>query len=450
MIYIPERFLKRTVRWFSYYLILQGVPFGLEGVSFTLSEEGSGRATAYLESPKIVSFSGKTHVAWLDSPSEGFRVRTRTLDQESGAWSEVWTIGEATDNHGGPALTIDQHGYLHVLYYSHHHPFRYRRSVRPNDASEWTDYEEFGTNLTYPALVCAKDGTLIMVARRSYDEQPWELELWRKPPGEAWQRQGAILRSRHGIYAQFAASLAWGPDHQTLHLGTRIYEMPEDDMKVALSTVAYLVSPNSGKTWFLSNGKQVELPATADTADIIARGNGRENRILHAGSIGVDEAGKPYLPYGVRIQESCQAYLASPMEEGGWKNLHLNPFLPSEFRDWDLFMHGGIAFGSSGQPTLVGTVMQVPIDEHEWGHPTTELVCFRSPDGANTFKSVVLHQPDPESPRWMPNIERPTGFNQMPAYPSFIYTDGVRGDTLDDQLSNKVIWQDSEAIATGQ
>ena len=40
----------------------------------------------------------------------------------------------------------------------------------------------------------------------------------------------------------------------------------------------------------------------------------------------------------------------------------------------------------------------------------------------------------------MPNIERPTGFNEMPPEPSFIYTDGVRGDTLDDQLSNLVLW----------
>ncbi|MEX0326498.1 MAG: BNR-4 repeat-containing protein [Puniceicoccaceae bacterium] len=411
------------------------------GTAFVVSTEGSGRATAYLESPKIITYEGKTHVAWLDSPEEGFRVRVRSLDHETGNWSETWTIGEATDNHGGPAMTIDAEGFLHVLYYSHHHPFRYRRSVRPNDASEWTPFEEFGVNLTYPALVCASDGTLIMVARRSYDDKPWELELWRKPSGEPWQRQGTILRSRHGIYAQFAASLAWGPDHQSIHLGTRIYEMPVEDPARALTTVGYLVSPDGGTTWYRTDGSRVELPATAETIDTIATGRGRENRILHTGSIGVNAEGRPFLPYGVRIQESSQAYLASPMETGGWHNLHFNPFLPPSFREWDLFMHGGIAFGASGQPTLVGTIMQVPLDDHEWGHPTTELVCFRSTNGGATWESEGLHDPDPESPRWMPNIERPTGFNQIPANPSFIYTDGVRGDTLEDQLSNKVIWQ---------
>lgn len=130
----------------------------------------------------------------------------------------------AENNHGGPALTIDWDGYLHILYFSYHHPFRYRRSVRPNDASEWTAYEEFGRNLTYPALVCAAGGMLIIVARQSYDDRPWELDLWTKPPGEKWRRQGMVLRSRHTDYAQFAASLAWSPDHRTLHLGARILE----------------------------------------------------------------------------------------------------------------------------------------------------------------------------------------------------------------------------------
>jgi len=67
-----------------------------------LSSEGSGRATAYIESPKIISFEGKTHVAWLDTPAEGFRIRIKTLDHATGHWSESTDIGEAIDNHGGP------------------------------------------------------------------------------------------------------------------------------------------------------------------------------------------------------------------------------------------------------------------------------------------------------------------------------------------------------------
>lgn len=175
-----------------------------------LSKEGSGRATAYLESPKIISFEDKTHVVWLDSPKQGFRIRMRTLDQTSGSWSETYEVGEAYNNHGGPALTVDEEGYLHLVYYSHHHPLRYRRSLRPNDGSAWTEFEAFGEHLTYPALVVGADGTLILVARRSYDDRPWELEMWQRAPGEEWRRHAALLRARYTGYAQFAAALAWG------------------------------------------------------------------------------------------------------------------------------------------------------------------------------------------------------------------------------------------------
>ena len=407
---------------------------------FLLSSEGSGRATAYLESPKIISFQGKTHVAWLDTPKEGFRIRIRTLDKKSGDWSEAVTIGEADDNHGGPALTIDEEGYLHVLFYSHHHPFRYRKSVRPNDASEWTPYQDFGLNLTYPSLVCAKDGTLIMVARRSFEDRPWELEMWSKRPGESWARRGAILRSRHGIYSQFAASLSWGPDHSTLHLGARIYEMPDDESISPITTVGYLSSLDGGTTWTRSDGTAVDLPATPETFDTIAMGRAKEGRVLNAGSIGVDDNGRPFVPYSIRTQDSCQTYLASPQSGGKWRHLHMNPFLPEGYREWDLFMHGGVSFGSSRQPTVAATMMHISVDGIDWGEVTTELVRFRSQDGGETFVGEAFEVPSPSEPRWMPNLERPTGFNEMPAEPALIYTDGVRGEGLGDALSNRVYW----------
>jgi hypothetical protein len=102
-----------------------------------LSERGCGRATAYSEFNKIVAIGARTHVSWLDSENGKFLVKIQTLDRETGKWSAVYTVGQAYDNHGGPSLTCDSSGFLHIVYYPHHHPFRYRRSVRPNDASQW-------------------------------------------------------------------------------------------------------------------------------------------------------------------------------------------------------------------------------------------------------------------------------------------------------------------------
>lgn len=407
---------------------------------YLLSTEGSGRATAYLESPKIITFQGKTHAAWLDTPPEGFRIRIRTLDHESGVWSEPWTIGSAEDNHGGPALTIDQQGYLHILFYSHHHPFRYRRSVRPNDASEWTPYEEFGVNLTYPSLVCSQDGTLLMTARRSYDDRPWELEMWSKTPGEKWERRGALVKSRFASYSQFAGSLAWGPNHEILHLGTRIYEMPPEEAQSPLTTVGYMRSEDGGRTWTQSDGSAISLPATPESIDVLASGRAKESRVLNAGSIGVDPKGVPFVPYSIRTQDTSQSYVATPLGDGKWRHVHLNPFLPELYRNWALFMHGGVSFGKSGQPIVAATMMRISVDGIDWGEVTTELARFRSNDGGETYLGESFDVPSDQEPRWMPNLERPTGFNEMPYEPGLIYTDGVRGEALEDQLSNRVWW----------
>lgn len=148
-------------------LIVGGVvaPWALGDVKtmdeiFVLAADGCGRATGYAETNKIVTLDGKTHVTWLDSVAEGFRVRIRTFTHATGQWSPTITVGDAHDNHGGPALAVDSKGYLHIVYYPHHHPFRYRHSLRPNDAAEWSEETQIGERCTYPTLMVGPDDTL--------------------------------------------------------------------------------------------------------------------------------------------------------------------------------------------------------------------------------------------------------------------------------------------------
>jgi hypothetical protein len=435
---------RRSLAFGLFFACAAAMPAANPTELFLLSAEGSGRATAYLESNKIITYQGKTHVAWLDTPAEGFRIRLRTLDYATGQWSQIWTIGEAADNHGGPALTVDAQGYLHVVYYSHHHPFRYHRSVRPNDASEWGPREEFGIHLTYPTLLCGKDGTLILSARRSYDDKPWELEIWTKAPGGAWIQQPPVLRSRHPGYSQFAASMAWAPDHQRLFLSFRIYEMPGYDNKImdAITQVGCITSPDAGRTWTKLDGTPLTLPATIDNLESVVRCDSREGRITDTGSMAVSPAGAPFLTYSVRTQEAADAFLASPLPEGrGWRHLQLNRFLPADLRNQSLIMQGGVVFNRAGQPVVVCTVVDHAYGEDFWGHPSHTLVQFTSTDGGRTFGSKVLTPLDRKEARWLPNLEKPTGFNETSATPGMIYTEGVAGGGLADMLRNRVWWR---------
>ncbi len=403
--------------------------------TFLLSQHGCGRATGYAETNKIVTLDGKTHVAWLDSQGDRFHVRVRTLDRRSGAWSETRTVGEAYDNHGGPALTVDSEGFLHVMYYPHHHPFRYRRSLRPNDASAWGEEQQFGKRCTYPTLLCGPDDTLYLTCRES-DQQPWVVNLYKKAPGGTWQGPMAILRAEEPGYAHFQDALAWGPDHRALHLSCRIYDGNPGRPRV----VGYLKSPDSGKTWQREDGTPVELPATAKTVTPIAEGSEPGGEGLRCGSIAVDPAGKPHVLFSsTSTEDPVPAWIASPDGSGTFRRRAVLDELPAPLAARRLTMAGGLTIAPDGRRFAVLQAIKAPPGSDTWGHASNEIVWLESEDGAGAFTAQMASAPDPDRAHWLPSIERPTGHNRV-TVPGVIYTGGPPGEGNKDILSNEVHW----------
>jgi hypothetical protein len=415
---------------------------------FVLSATGCGRATGYAEASKIVTLGDRTHVTWLDAEKDGFRVRIRTLDRRNAAWSPTWTVGAAQDNHGGPALTADSKGFLHILYHPHHRPFRYRKSLRPNDASEWGPEIQFGRELSYPVVLCAPDDSLIVTARRNLrsagdPKRPWELELWRRPREGMWRREGSVLRSRYPDYAHFQESLAWGPDHRTIHLACRMYETIGVKDEKPLQTIGYLVSPDSGQTWTRADGSPVSLPATPETVDVVIRGGGQSGRELMSGAIAVDARGVPHRLVSVRDGGRARTYLVAGFDKtSGWTKRDLHAFLPARLRDVDLVMPGAITFSASGRATIVATTARLgAVNESDWAHASNEVVCFWSDDGCQTFRCHTLGGGANRRPWWLPNLERATGHHPIPHAPGIIFTGGSGGAGLNElELNNEVWW----------
>ena len=52
-----------------------------------------------------------------------------------------------------------------------------------------------------------------------------------------------------------------------------------------------------------------------------------------------------------------------------------------------------------------------------------------------------LASPTAKEARWLPNLEKPTGFNEVPPHPGMVYTEGVAGAGLGDVLRNRVWWR---------
>lgn len=406
--------------------------------SMVLSESGCGRATGYAETNKIVTLAGKTHVAWLDSKGKEFLVRVRTLDRATGQWSPATTVGRAYDNHGGPALTVDSAGHLHIVYYPHHHPFRYRRSKKPNDASSWEEEVSFGSRCTYPTLLCGPHDTLYLTCRESGPD-PWVLNLYTKQRNGPWEGPRTIIRAEDKGYSHFQEALCWGAEPGTIHLSCRIYGgSPRRG-----HTVGYLRSDDSGKTWRTAAGRELALPATASTVDRIAQDREGTGVGYRSGAIAVDPEGIPHVLYGSYDEVPLPAWIATPGQDGRWHSRPVRPDLPAEWDGWGLTLPGGITFGEEGRLFVALTLIRPPnlADTTIWGHPTSEVLFLESDDRGETFRSRVLSAVDPGRPHWLPNLERPTGHNVVDT-PGLIYTDGSRGKDNRAIVSNRVVWVD--------
>ena len=402
-----------------------------------ISIQGCGRATGYAEANRIITLDGKTHVAWLDSPPEGFRVRIATLDHNSGQWSATYTVGEAKDNHGGPALTVDSQGYLHITYSTHHDPFRYRRSMRPGDASEWEDEVQFGQRLTYPTMICGPDDTLYFSARRSFGDRPWIVELWEKKPRSDWTQVGPILSSRHKGYAHFQESLAWGPDHRTIHLCCRFHEKSDKDSYGRLQTVAYMKSDDLGRTWRRSDGARIEGPITPANIEVLETGGEDVERGLRAGCLAVSPTGHPHLIYSVVAKRKGESWLARSDGSGQWMRTRLNDYLPLEWKSFNLVMAGGLAFDQAGRLHGVAQLQTGERKQKIWGDPTNEIVAFEV-DGDDDIQFRAISDFDASTSHWLPSIERPTGHNQVASRPGVLFTAGAAGNRNTDLLNNRV------------
>lgn len=394
---------------------------------FLLSDKGCGRASAYVEANKCVTFADKTHVAWLDSGDGNFQVRIRTLDHRSREWSPTYTVGQAHDNHGGPALSVDSRGFLHIVYYPHHHAFRYRQSRRPNDASTWTDETLFGEKLTYPTLMCGTNDTLYLTARRSLKNEPWLVERWMRPAGKDWQGPHPIIRSGAGGYSHFQEALAWSPDRKTLHLSCRIYQNGG-----AQETVAYMRSHDFGVTWRRLDDSPIPLPATPQTMDVIASGGRVEGLMSHkCGSVAVDPAGVPHVLYSAGGSGKAEMLIAKPDGRGGWQRRPLAKHVTDKWPGWRIGPAAAMVFNQKAVMFVTATISR---------EEQTEVVRLTSRDQGRSFSMEMVSQGLKGQRKMWPNLEHPTGHNVIANRPGVLFAAGDPGQRNDDILSNNVYW----------
>jgi hypothetical protein len=178
--------------------------------------------------------SGRTsYVVWTEVGGRGVPGTPTYVcgfNRDLGTLGKPVLVGLAhpvNDDHDTPGITIDGHGYLHILTGAHNREFFYTRSLAPLDPKSWTDpVPVLGdgaagpagsatgvAHQTYLSLACLPDDSLVIVYRqdRSGDaafggKAYAALSVQRRSPDGVWSDAVPIVsttdRSGYACYHQ--------------------------------------------------------------------------------------------------------------------------------------------------------------------------------------------------------------------------------------------------------
>jgi len=382
-----------------------------------LSDRGSTRATRYSNANKIVTLGGKTHIGWLDSIS---RTMIATFDHESHQWSRAVHVGDGQDNHGGPALTCDSRGYLHIVFGPHSNvPFQHCRSARPNDAAEWVRLKGFGSHPTYPSLVCDSKDTLHIVYRGGLQlKHPFSMLYQRKPRDGAWTEPVVLAKcpSDWKGYTHYHQSLTID-QAGSLHIAFNLYYNGR-----ALD-VGYLKSTDQGRTWLRADGEPAVLPVTTESDAILHRS---KNPLKVVNAV-CDQAGIAWIAVNSQKQYSIRR-----RQGGKWRVLNVNDYLTAEQRAADLSW-GAFTIADDGRllvPVVVGKGVVGGVIGDVW--------LLVSDDQKKRFQRFHIAGPDRTQPHIGVSMERFTGHNPVTS-PWLLFSTGAKGpDSFGKGLHHRV------------
>ena len=424
--------------------------------NYKISNSGSTRATAYVDSNKIFETENWIFMSWLDYLDGKFVISLAKFDKETEELSETVNLDDQVyDNHGGPALLIDSEGYLHIFYGPHHGPISYRKSKKPFDINDWHEKEHIGDQLTYPSVCIDSENTLYLVARHSDQNGPWSLQFFKKRQHETWSNSTDILISnnkkwvdegkqlyRKSGYVRWRKSLQLDPNGQTLHLlfqngeylPTDIVTNYQNDNGFGSYFIGYMKSNDGGNTWLAQN-EEISLPATPQSIEIIG-GHSEPPEIggkYSSSNLVINPDGNPCALIIEQFQNHSIVSIAT-RDETNWQLSKIN--LDND----DILIPPASFFVDKNG---IYYCMITTIDPEAYclcggyfGNPSSLLELYTSNDGISFRSAKFLENEKIEKrPIWLPSVN----YHQCSkVIPSFMYTAGERGSSPDEGLTTEV------------
>ena len=363
-----------------------------------LSSAGSDRATAYNIGNKLVRHDGKLFAGWLDAPAIAggpTRVQLGIFDLCTGRLERTELLGDAVDNHCGPALALDPGTRLHAMLGAHGGSLRHRWSDQPSATGSWSTPLGLGPEDTYPSLITDAAGTLHL-AHREYGEH-WQLWYRRKPVGRDWEPPRPLAVSPVPGYNHFMQSLSVGPGG-ALHLLFQFhYGAPNEPADQKGKYAVHLRSDDGGDTWS-NEGRSCEFPLTIETIRPFCHRPGGGIRLSNHV---VDSLDRPWIflclpdrPGGALMRRDAS----------GWTSIDLATSLDQ------LNFTGGHGREVSLSRSPDGRIHLVAATTPDsgpsaWFDPRHELFHLVLTEDGKTVSFRKITETDPAGAQWLPALE---------------------------------------------
>jgi hypothetical protein len=143
-------------------MILQSMPYptGLAGGAVQYFAEDGATAGFVAQASQPTAFydatDDKTWVAWEGWNGSRRVVHVQTYEHANNRWGKRYLVSTDTltdDDHGAPAIVMDDEGFVHCFFGSHNSAIKHYATTAARDPSEWVGVAAIGTDLTYPHAV---------------------------------------------------------------------------------------------------------------------------------------------------------------------------------------------------------------------------------------------------------------------------------------------------------
>lgn len=196
------------------------------------------------------------------------------------------------DAHNTISLIVDGEGYLHLAWGHHDSPLNYSVSESPNSLTMGEPTQMVGSaeeRVTYPQFFGIGSGNLLFLYRDGASGRGRVVLNHYDVGSGKWTRRQDNLIDGEGERSAYWDMVVGVDD--TLHLAWVWRESPD----VATNhDLLYAESSDGGKTWRRRDGKEYQLPATRDSAEI-AYEIGQNSNLMNPPVVAVSDQGVPFI-----------------------------------------------------------------------------------------------------------------------------------------------------------